>query len=58
MLKLRNVGPKKVKLIYENLEITTLKELEHAAKIGALKDLPGLGEKSEKDILNSDSSLT
>jgi DNA polymerase (family X) len=53
MLKLRNVGPKKVKLIYENLEITTLKELEHAAKIGALRELPGMGEKSEKDILNS-----
>jgi len=53
MLKLRNVGPKKVKLIYENLEIITLKELEHAAKIGALRDLPGLGKKSEQDILNS-----
>ncbi|MBU1446562.1 DNA polymerase/3'-5' exonuclease PolX, partial [Patescibacteria group bacterium] len=53
MLKLRNVGPKKVKLIYENLGIKTIKELEHAAKIGALRDLPGMGEKSEQDILNS-----
>lgn len=53
MLRLRGIGPKKVKLIYTNLGIKDLKELERAAKQGELRDLPGMGEKTEEAIIKS-----
>jgi DNA polymerase (family 10) len=51
ILRLRSVGPKKVKLFYESLNITSIEELEKAAQEGKLRDLPKMGEKSEEDIL-------
>lgn len=53
MLNLRGIGPKKVKLIYMNLGIKDMKTLEKAANEGKLRDLPGMGEKTEKAILKS-----
>lgn len=53
MLRLRGIGPKKVKLIYTNLGIKDLKELERAAKEGRLCDLPGMGEKTQEAIIKS-----
>lgn len=53
MLRLRGIGPKKVKLIYTNLGIKDLKALEEAAHEGKLQDLPGMGEKTEALILKS-----
>ncbi|MBA4337105.1 DNA polymerase/3'-5' exonuclease PolX [bacterium] len=53
MLRLRGIGPKKVKLIYMNLGIKDIKELEEAANEGKLRDLPGMGEKTEISILQS-----
>lgn len=53
MLKLRGIGPKKVKLIYLNLGIKDLKTLEKAAQEGKLRDLPGMGAKTEEEILKS-----
>jgi DNA polymerase (family 10) len=50
-LKVPGLGPKKVALIWKELGITTLPELEQAAKDGKLRDLPGMGEKSEAQIL-------
>lgn len=53
MLRLRGVGPKKVKLFYSALKITTIRELKEAAEKGLLHDLEKMGEKSEKDLLEA-----
>ena len=45
------VGPRKVKIIYEELGIKNLDELEKAAKEGKIRKLPGFGEKTEQNIL-------
>ncbi len=51
MLKVPDLGPKKVALFWKQLGITNLVELEAAAQAGKLRDLPGMGEKSESRIL-------
>lgn len=53
MLKLRGVGPKKVKLFYGELGIKTLAELKEAAEKHLLRGLEKMGEKSETEILKS-----
>jgi len=53
ILNLRGVGPKKVKLFYEQLGITDLNMLEIAAKSGALRGLERMGEKSEMEIISA-----
>jgi DNA polymerase (family 10) len=53
MLRLRGLGPKKVKLIFLNLGIKDIKALEKAAKKGEIRDLPGMGAKTETEILKS-----
>ncbi len=45
------VGPKAVKTLWEKLEITSLEELEEAARQGKIRKLPSFGEKSEEKIL-------
>jgi DNA polymerase (family 10) len=45
------VGPRKVKIIYEELGIKNLDELEKAAEEGKIRKIPGFGEKTEKNIL-------
>lgn len=50
-LKIPGVGPKHAKLIYDKLKIKTVAELEKAAKKGKLRDIFGLGEKTEENIL-------
>jgi len=53
MLRLRSIGPKRVKLLYTNLGVRDLKELEKAAFEGKVRALPGMGEKIEQEILQS-----
>jgi len=53
MLSLRGLGPKKVKLFYESLEIETIEQLKEAAEKGKLRELPKMGEKSEQEILKA-----
>ena len=57
-LKVPGLGPKKVGLIWKQLDITTLPELEKAAKEGRLRDLPGMGQKSEAQIIAGLESLS
>ena len=46
------VDPKgRARLIYDTLRIGSLPELEHAAREQRLRDVPGLGEKAEANIL-------
>jgi DNA polymerase (family 10) len=56
-LQVPGLGPKKIALIWKTLNITALSELETAAKNGQLRDLPGMGAKSETAILEGIASL-
>jgi DNA polymerase (family 10) len=56
-LQVSGLGPKKVALIWKERGITTLQELSAAAKDGTLRTLPGMGEKSEAQILRGIESL-
>lgn len=57
-LAVPSLGPKKVAMIWKTLNITTLSDLETAAKDGKLRDLPGMGAKSESAILEGIASLS
>jgi len=52
LLAVPGVGTKTVRLLWEQLGITTLSEVEEAARAGQLRSLPGLGERSEARILD------
>jgi len=56
-LQVPGLGPKKIALIWKELSITKLTDLETAAKEGKLRDLPGMGEKSEAQIIAGIESL-
>ncbi len=56
-LKVPGLGPKKVGLIWKTLHIKTLAQLEKAARAGKLRDLPGMGAKSEAAVLAGIESL-
>ena len=49
--KVPGLGPKRTALLWKELGITTLSDLEEAAKAEKLKNLPGIGDKLEKRIL-------
>jgi DNA polymerase (family 10) len=51
MLRIPGVGPKKVKLFMDRQKIMTIEQLEEAARSGRLRKLPGMGEKTEQEIL-------
>lgn len=56
-LQVPGLGPRKIALIWKTLNITTLSELETAAKNGQLRSLTGMGVKSESAILEGIASL-
>lgn len=51
LLKIPEVGPKTAWLVYEKLGIKSIEEMEKAAREGKLRQLPGLGPKTEENIL-------
>src|SRR4030066_2458858 len=51
LLQVPDLGPKKVALFLKQLGITSLSELESAARSGKMRNLPGMGEKSEVKII-------
>jgi len=51
MVRIPQLGPKKVKALYERLGITTIGELEYACQENRLVDLPGFGAKTQENIL-------
>ena len=53
VLKISGVGPKKAARFWHELGVTTVPELEAAARQGVLRELPGMGAKSETAILES-----
>ncbi len=51
--KIRGVGPQTAKLVWEERGITTVDQLETAAKAGELRELKGMGKKTEENILKN-----
>ena len=51
MLKISGLGPKKIKALYDRLDIKTIGELEYACLENRLVDLQGFGQKSQEKIL-------
>ena len=45
------LGPRMIRDLYEGLKIKNLQDLEKAAKIGQVRNLPNFGEKTEQNIL-------
>ncbi len=51
MLAVPGVGPRRAQRFWRDLNITSLAELESAAKAGLLRQLKGIGRKTERTIL-------
>jgi DNA polymerase (family 10) len=51
LLQVPDLGPKKIALFWRELGITNLEELESAARTGQLRQLPGMGAKSEDKVI-------
>jgi DNA polymerase (family 10) len=53
LLRLQGVGPKTAALLYRNLEIKSLDDLERAAREGRIREVKGMGAKKEALILKA-----
>jgi len=53
MLKIPGFGPRSAARVYRELNVTTVEELEAAAKDGRLAGLPGFGAKSAEKLLHN-----
>jgi len=51
MFDLQGIGPKKIKALWEKLNVTTIAELEKACKDGRVAALSGFGKKTSDNIL-------
>lgn len=51
IVSLPGIGPKRAAQFRDSLGITSLGELAKAARAGRLRDLPGMGRKTERDII-------
>ena len=51
MLDVPGIGPKTAKVLYEKLDIQDIVMLERMAHAGKIRELPGMGEKTEENIL-------
>ncbi len=53
LLKVEGIGPKKVKLLYEQLGVDSVARLEKSARAGKLRQVAGMGARTEEKILRS-----
>jgi DNA polymerase (family 10) len=51
IMKLEQMGPRRTKILYEELNIESIDELKKAAEQGEIEKLEGFGEKTTKKIL-------
>src|SRR5919108_217664 len=49
--RIPGLGPKRARLLYDELGVSSLDELRAAAEQGRLKDVPGFGKKAEENVL-------
>ncbi|MBS3763175.1 MAG: DNA polymerase/3'-5' exonuclease PolX [Planctomycetes bacterium] len=52
LMEVPNLGPRKVKQLYDELNIANLDELRKACEEGKVRELEGMGEKTEQNILS------
>ena len=57
LLRIPGLGPKSVRLVYQELGIETIEDLRQAAEAGTLRTLKGLSEKTEQLILGGIEAL-
>ncbi len=57
ILHIPDVGPKKTRIMWQELGLTTIAEVKAAAEVGQLRTLPGFGAKTEAKILAGIESL-
>ena len=53
LLKIPGLGPKRVKVLYHDLDVQTVEQLHRAAQDGRIRALPGFGAKTEQNILQA-----
>lgn len=53
MMKIKGIGPKKVRLIWKQLEVESIGELLYACNENRLVSLSGFGEKTQQQIIKS-----
>jgi DNA polymerase (family 10) len=53
LLKIPGLGPKRVKMLYHDLDVQTIEQLLRAAQDGRIRALHGFGEKTEQNILQA-----
>ena len=51
LMTIPGLGPKKAKQLYDHFKVKSMDHLEKLAKDGKLRALPGMGEKTESNIL-------
>lgn len=51
LMEIEGLGPKRVKILYRELKISSLDDLKRKAKDGKIHELEGFGEKTEASIL-------
>src|SRR5579859_3119974 len=57
VLHINGVGPKRAMQFYKELGLTTIPEVEAAARAGKLQNLSGMGAKSEQKIIEAIEAL-
>ena len=57
LLRVPGVGPKRAALFWHDLDVTSIEDLDRAAREGRLRALPGLGSATEARILEGIASL-
>jgi DNA polymerase (family X) len=49
--RIPGLGPKRARMLYDELGVASLDDLREAAEQGRLKDVPGFGKKAEENVL-------
>ncbi len=57
MLRIQGLGPKRIRVLYEKLNIRSVGDLEAAARADRLSTLEGFGKKTQENILNGIAAL-
>ncbi len=57
MLRIAGLGPKRINTIYDQLQVSSIAELEQACKDDRVANLPGFGKKTQDKILQGISFL-
>lgn len=51
VLRIKGLGAKKVRALWQELDVTSLDDLQHAAQTGRIADLSGFGRRTQETIL-------